>query len=148
MPPLLALLPEIETWFATNAATIGAVSGLAGAGISGGEAIANAVGGKPNATAPSTPAPTPPNAQQLLQQKELVSQQLPNVVGATSGLASPSYDSLISQILSGVLGQPGANAAGAGATGQSFTPANNAATTAAVNDQVPSLSNFLDQFSQ
>ena len=124
----LAFLPEI----AGGAA-------LASTGLN----IANQVSGPGTTPAPTVPGPTPPNAQQLLQQKALVGQQLPNVVGATSGLANPSYDSLIAQILAGVTGQPGANAAGSAATGQQFTPANNQPTNAAINNQQPSISDFL-----
>jgi hypothetical protein len=120
---------------------LAAIAGLAGTGVSIGETVANSGGGAP--TTPTTPTPTPPSAQALAQQKALVSQQLPNVVGATSGLANPSYDSLIAQILSGITGQSGANAAGASATGQQFTAANNQPTNAAVNNQSPNLSDFL-----
>lgn len=124
---------------------LAAIAGLASAGTTIGMDIAGA-GGAPNPTAPTTSKPTPPNPQQLLQQKSLVSQQLPNVVGATSGLASPSYDSLIAQILAGVTGQPGANAAGASATGQQFTPANSQPTNAAVSGQPANLSDFINSF--
>lgn len=124
---------------------IASIGSLAGAGTSIGLAAANAGSGTP--TTPATPTPTPPNAQQLLQQKAAVSQQEPNVVGATSGLASPSYDSLIAQILAGTVGQPGSNAAGASATGQSFTPANSQPTNAAVNGTEPNLSDFISSFS-
>ena len=129
MPPLIALLP-----------TIAAIGGLASAGVGIGEAVANSGGSKP----PTAPTPTPPNAQQLAQQQAAVSQQLPNVVGQTSGLASPSYDSLISQILAGVIGQPGANAAGAGATGQAFSTSNSQPTNAAVQGQPIQLSDFVN----
>lgn len=128
MPPLIALLP-----------TLAAIGGLAGTGVSIGEAVANS-GGPPK---PVTPVATPPNAQALAQQKALVGQQEPNVVGATSGLASPSYDSLIAQILAGTLGQPGSTAAGNAATGQNFTPANSQATNSAVQGSPIQLSDFL-----
>ena len=123
-------------------AIIASLATIGGAGTAIGSTIANDVS-KP----PATPTPTPPNAQQLLQQKAAVSQQEPNVVGATSGLASPSYDSLIAQILAGTVGQPGSNAAGASATGQSFTPANSQPTNAAVNGTEPNLSDFISSFS-
>lgn len=122
---------------------IAAIAGLAGTGISVGETLANSGGGAPSPTTPTTPAPTPPNAQALAQQKALVSQQTPNVVGATSGLASPGYDSLIAQILAGTLGQPGSTAAGNAATGQNFTPANSQPTNAAVQGQPIQLSDFV-----
>lgn len=127
MPFLAGLLPLLA----------GAGS-LAGTGIG----IANAVSGAPKPPAPSLP--TPPTTQALGQERALVSQQLPNVVGATSGLASPSYDSLIAQILAGVLGQPGAAAAGASATGQNFSPANSQATNAAVQGTPVQLSDFVN----
>jgi hypothetical protein len=120
-------------------ALAGILAGLAGTGASIGETIANS--GAP--ATPKPPVPTPPNAQALAQQKALVGQQEPNVVGATSGLASPSYDSLIAQILAGTLGQPGSTAAGASATGQNFTPANSQATNSAVQGSPIQLSDFL-----
>jgi hypothetical protein len=132
MPPLLAVLPFI----------IGA-AGVASTGLG----IANAVEGSGGApTNPTTAAPTPPNAQALATQKALISQQLPNVVGATSGTASPEYDSLIAQILSGVTGQSGANASASQAVGQQFTPANSQPTNAVVNGQQPNISDFLSSF--
>jgi hypothetical protein len=124
---------------------LAAIAGLAGTGVSVGEAIANS-GGPPKT--PTVPPPTPPNAQALAQQKALVAQQEPNVLGATSGLASPSYDSLIAQILAGTLGQPGSTAAGNAATGQNFSPANAQATNAAVQGQPLQLSDFLNTSAQ
>lgn len=121
-------------------ALAGLLAGLAGTGASIGETIANS--GAPKA--PATPAPTPPNAQALAQQKALVAQQEPNVVGATSGLASPSYDSMIAQILAGTLGQPGSTAAGNAATGQNFSVANSQPTNAAVQGQPIQLSDFVN----
>jgi len=121
-------------------AIIGSIVGIGGGAATIGSAIANS-GGPPKP--PGPPAPTPPNAQQLLQQRAAVAQQEPNVVSSTSGLASPEYSSLISQILAGVLGQPGANAAGASATGQqSFTPANSQATNSVVQGSPLQLSDF------
>lgn len=120
---------------------IASIGSLAGAGVGIGETIANSGGSKP--TTPTNPAATPPNAQALAQQKALVAQQEPNVVGATSGLASPSYDSIISQILAGTLGQPGSTAAGNAATGQNFSPVNAQATNAAVQGQPVNLSDFV-----
>jgi hypothetical protein len=126
-------------------AAIASIAGIAGAGTSIGEAIANS-GGPPKPTATPTPVPTPPNAQTLLQQRAAVSQQEPNVIGATSGLANPEYNSLIAQILAGTLGQPGSTAAGNAATGQStFTPANSQPTNAAINGTQINLSDFLSQ---
>ena len=143
---MAAILATLGTFFASNAPAIGAASALAGAGTVIGSTIANAVGG-PGTPTPTTPTPTPPpDQQQLLQQKQLVSQQLPNVIGATSGLASSSYDSLIAQLLAGVKGQPGANAAGAAATGQQFNAANSQPTNSVVNGQEPNLSDFLSSF--
>jgi hypothetical protein len=127
---------------------LAAIGGLAGAGTAIGSTVYNAVS-QPGPQTPTTPAPTPPSTQTLDQQKALVSQQLPNVIGATSGLASPSYDSLISQILAGVSGQSGANAAGAAATGQAFQAANGGGAGTGnpiVNNQVPNLSDFLSSF--
>jgi len=136
----MPFLAPVVAFLAANAPAIGAAASIAGAGTSIGEAIANSSGPK----TPGAPTPTPPNAQQLAQQKALVAQQAPNVVGATSGLASPGYDALIAQILAGTLGQPGSTAAGAAATGQNFSPVNSQATNAAVQGQPVSLSDFLN----
>ena len=131
MPPLIALLP-----------TIAAIGGLAATGTTIGMDIAGAGGSKP--AAPTTSTPAPPNAQQLAQQKALISQQVPNIDSATSGTTSPEYQSMIAQILAGVTGQPGANASGAAATGQQFSAANSQPTNAAVNGQDVNLSSFLN----
>jgi hypothetical protein len=146
----MAFLAPLVAFFAANAPAIGAASALAGAGTSIGEAIANS-GGAPKPGAP--PPPTPPNAQAQQNLNARVGQQEPNVVGATSGLASPSYESLIAQILAGTFGQPGSTAAGNAATGfttgtgqslnQNFTPANSQPTNAAVQGQPINLSDFL-----
>lgn len=131
---------------------VAAIAGLASSGVGIGEAIANSGGQQP--TTPAAPTPKPPDAQALAQQRALVAQQYPNVVGATSGLASPSYDSLISQILAGVVGQPGASAAGAAAggfqpgTGQSFSVANSQPTNAAVQGSPIQLSDFVNTSTQ
>src|SRR5579863_8023504 len=124
---------------AATLAILASIGSLAGAGTSIGLGIANAAG---SPAAPAAPAPTPPNAQQLLQQREAVAQQEPNVVSSTSGLASPEYSSLIAQLLAGTLGQPGSTAAGNAASGftpgtgqtltQNFTPANSQATNSVV----------------
>jgi hypothetical protein len=141
----MAFLAPLVAFFAANAPAIGAASALAGAGTSIGEAIANS-GGPPTPATPTPPAPTPPNAQALAQQRAAVAQQTPNVVGATSGLASPSYDALIAQILAGTIGQPGSAAAGASATGQNFSPANAQPTNAVVQGQPIALSDFVNNF--
>lgn len=123
---------------------IASIASIAGAGTSIGEAIANS-GGPSAPKAATAPAVTPPNAQQLAQQRALVGQQVPNVDAATSGAASPEYQSLMAQILSGVLGQPGANAAGASATGQQpFSVANSQPTNAAVQGSPVNLSDFIN----
>ena len=143
MPQIFA---AIIPFLAANAPAIGAASALATAGTTIGSTIANAVGGGPSTPgAPTTPPPTPPNAQQLAQQRALVGQQVPNVDAATSGTSSPEYQSLMAQILSGVLGQPGATAAGASATGQQpFSVANSQPTNAAVQGQPVNLSDFVN----
>lgn len=137
MPQLLALLP-----------TLASIGSLAGAGVSIGEAIAGSGGPQqPSPTTPATPqGPTPPNAQALAQQKALVSQQLPNLIGSTSGLANPDYDALMAKILAGVIGQPGSNAAGQGATAQAFQAANSQPNNTPPG-QVPNLSDFISSFS-
>src|SRR5580692_3597672 len=129
----MPFLAPLAAFLAANAGAIGAGASIAGAGTSIGEAIANS-GGPPKPGA--LPGPTPPTAGQLQTERGLVSQQLPNVIGATSGLANPEYASLMAQILAGTLGQPGSTAAGNAATGQnssSFTPTGtNQATNAAI----------------
>lgn len=110
--------------------------------ITAGVGLADTISGPPKP--PGPPTPTPPTIQQLTQQRALVAQQAPNVVGATSGLANPAYDSLMAQILAGTLGQPGSTAAGAAATGQNFSPANSQATNAAVQGQPVQLSDFVN----
>lgn len=135
------VFPAIIAFLTANAAPIGAAASIATAGTTIGEAIANSGKGATPST-PTAPAVTPPNPQQLLQEKALVGQQLPNVVGATSGLANPSYEALIAQLLAGVTGQPGAQAAGAAATGQNFQPASSQATNAAVNNQPVNLADI------
>ena len=136
----MPFLAPLVAFLSTNAAAIGAAASVAGAGTSIGEAIANSGGGSP--AAPTAPAPTTPNAQQLLQQRQAVAQQEPNVISSTSGLASPEYSSLIAQILAGTLGQPGSTAAGNAATEQNFTPANSQATNSVVQGSPLQLSDF------
>jgi|SRR5215469_16930733 len=142
----MPFIPALVGFLAANAVPIGAAASIAGAGTSIGEAIANS-GGHPNAPTPQTPGPTPPNTQQLAQQRALVSQQLPNLVSATGGTASPEYDALMAQILSGVIGQPGAAQSAGQAVGQNFTPANSQPTNAAVSGGNVNLSDFLNSFS-
>jgi hypothetical protein len=149
MPPLLGILADIPFLLegalgtAGGLATTAGLAGLASTGVG----LAGTLGGPGTPAAQTPPGPTPPNPQQLLQQKELVGQQIPNVVGSTSGLASPAYDALIAQLLAGVKGEPGANAAGAAATGQQFNAANSQPTNSVVNGQNPNLSDFLSSFS-
>lgn len=133
---LAALIPAITA----AAPAITAATGLGSLGLG----IANAAGGGPSGSPATPPAPTPPTAQQLAQQRALVQQQLPNVLGATSGLANPAYDSLIAQILAGTIGQPGSTAAGNNAVGQNFSPANSQATNAVVQGQPVQLSDFVN----
>lgn len=137
----MPFLAPIVAFLATNAATIGAISSIAGAGTSIGEAIANSGGSKQGTpTAPVTP---PPNAEQLLQQKQLVGQQSSNLESATSGTAGPDFLALFAPYLAGISGQPGADAAGRGAANQAWTPANSQPTNAAVNGQDVNLSSFV-----
>lgn len=134
---LAALVP-----FLTAAAPVASAAASLG---SLGLGIANAASGPSGIPTPPGPTPaTPPTPQQLAQQRALVQQQLPNVLGATSGLANPAYDSLIAQILAGTIGQPGSTAAGNNAVGQNFSPANSQATNAAVQGQPVQLSDFVN----
>lgn len=127
---------------------LAALGGLAGAGVGIGEAVAGSGKSATAPVSPVSPPPTPPSANNLLQQREQIAGQIPNVDAATSGAASPDYQSLIAQILSGTAGQSGANASGAAATGQQFTPANSQPTNAAVAGQPANLSDFLNSFTQ
>jgi hypothetical protein len=153
MPPLLGLLGTLFTDVGLGSlggalGTFAAPSALAtglGTGIPLAATLGTTIAGAVNqpGAPPAPPLPTPPNAQAQQNLNARVGQQEPNVVGANSGLASPSYDSLIAQILAGTLGQPGSTAAGASATGQNFTPANSQATNAAVQGTPVNLSDFL-----
>jgi len=153
MPPVIALLP-----------TIAAIAGLAGTGVGLGLELSN----QPGSPKPVTPAaPTPAqNAATQLQQKALISQQVPNVISQTSGLANPEYAAEIAKLLSGTAGQPGSTGAaqqaiaaafglpptafgGGGATPTAkFTPAGAAPNTSAAADPTSpvSLSEFVKQF--
>jgi len=113
MPPLVALLP-----------TIAAVAGLAGTGVSLGLDLSN----QPGTPKPATPTPAQTaatDAATQTQQRELVSQQLPNVLSSTSGLANPDYTAQIIQLLSGTTGQAGSTGAAQQAVNSAFgiTPA-------------------------
>ena len=141
---MAAILATVGTFLATNAPAIGAASAIAGAGTTIGSTIANAVSGPGTPGAPTVPTTPPPNAQAQQNLNARVGQQEPNVIGATSGLANPAYDSLIAQILAGTVGQPGSNAAGASATGQQFSAANSQPTNAAVQGQPADLSSFIN----
>ncbi len=139
MPVLLAALPILLPALGA-AATAGT---LASTGLN----IANTISGPGAPATPAAAAPKPPDAQELLQKRELISQQIPNLISSGSGTLSPEFIQLMASLNSGVLGTPGANAAGQAATEQQFTPANSQATNAVVNGQNPSLSDFLSSFS-
>ncbi len=103
------------------------------------------------ANKPSAPKPVAPTAQQTAaqnaqlqrQEKAAITQQLPNVLSQTSGLANPEYAGLMASLMAGTAGQPGntgalnsavAQAFGlsqAPATPKSFTPAGSSPNTAA-----------------
>jgi hypothetical protein len=148
MPPLLAALPLIA-----------AIGGLAGTGIGVGLDLSNQPG-KPAPTPPPTPASITSNQNQI---KAAVSQQDPNVVSATSGLANPDYVAQISQLLAGTAGQTGSTGAarqaaaqafglpnipgqGSGGTSQPFTPTGSSTTPAADPNAPVNLSDYLQRF--
>ena len=132
MPPLIALLP-----------TLAAIGGLAGAGVSIGEAVAGS-GGAKAPTTPTAPAPTPPNPQDLLQKKQLLGQADSNTQAQTGGTAGDFYRLINDQLQAGTLGQAGSQ----GAANQTvFTPANSQPTNSVVNGQAPNLTDFLSSFS-
>ena len=93
MPFLAPVFAAIGSFFAANAPTIGAISGLAGAGTTVGEAIAH--GGTPSVAppsstlAPATTAPAAPSAPQL--------STAANAQAQTGGGVSPGYLSSLLQ---------------------------------------------------
>ena len=121
-------------------ALAGLLAGLAGTGASIGETIANSGTPKPP-TAPVTP---PPNAQQLLQQRQVVGTQDSNLQESGSGDLGSNFLAQMAPYLAGISGQPGANAAGAAGAGQAFSAANSQPTNAAVNNQQVNLSDFIN----
>lgn len=146
MPEFLLSLIGIGTAAGggTTAASVlgalGTLGGIAGAGTSIGETIANGGGQK---TPMQTPTP-PPNAQQLLQERGLVGQQDSNLQSSLSGTGGSDFLSLFAPYLAGLSGQPGANAAGQFGVNQNWTPANSQPTNAAVQGQPVSLSDFIN----
>lgn len=151
MPQVLALIPLV----------IGAVGA--------GEGIASLVN---RPSAPKVPTAPPPGVtaiqrdQQVNAEKAAISQQSPNVVAATSGLANPEYVAQISQLLSGTAGQPGARGAAnaiirqifglgptagpgplpAGTQGTNFTPASATTASVAPTADTTGISDFVRQF--
>ena len=119
---------------------IAAIAGLASSGVGIGEAIANSGGSKP----PVAPVTPPPNAQQLLQQRQVVGTQDSNLQESGSGDLGSNFLALMAPYLAGISGQPGANAAGAAGAGQAFSAANSQPTNAAVNNQQVNLSDFIN----
>lgn len=113
-----------------------------GAAASAGLGIANAVSGTPKA--PTVPGPTPPNPQQLLQQRQAVSAQDSNLQEAGSGDLGANFLAQIAPNLAGISGQPGANAAGSFGANQNWTPANSQPINAAVQGQPFNLSDFIN----
>lgn len=105
MPPLLAALPLIA-----------AIGGLAGTGVGLGLDLSNQPG-KPAPTPPLTPAQIGTNQNQI---KAAVSQEDPDILSSTSGLANPDYVAQISQLLAGTGGQTGSTGAARSAAAQAF----------------------------
>lgn len=140
----MPFLAPVIGWLAADLPALAAVGSLAGAGVGIGETVANAGNKLPTV---ATPQPTPPSANQLLQQREAVASQVPNEQASGSGTLSPDFESIMAQILAGTIGQPGSTAAGQSATGQQFQTANNQPTNAAVNGQPVNLSDFINSFS-
>lgn len=136
MPPLLAALP-----------TLAAIAGIAGTGVTTGLEVSGALGG--GAGAPPPPAaPKPPDANALLNLKQLTSSADSNTQAQTSGTAGDFFRFIMDQLQAGTTGQPGsAGAAQSTVNGpQQFTPANNQPTNSVVNGQAPNLSDFLSSF--
>lgn len=146
---MAAILGTIAGFLASNAPAIGAASAIAGAGTTIGEAIAGAGGGgSPSPTTPTTPpGPTPPNLQELLQKKSLVSSADANTQAQTAGTAGDFYRLITDQLKAGTLGTAGSQGAAQSVVGgQSFQAANNQPTNA-LPGQIPSLSDFINSFS-
>lgn len=141
---------------------IAAIASLAATGTGLGLELANQPG-SPKPTPPPTPAVI--NAQQN-QEKAAISQQAPNILAETSGLANPDYVAQLAQLLAGTGGQTGSEGAankvasqlfgispgnvvspGSPATPSSFTPAGtgNTPNPAGANSPV-NLSDFLQRF--
>lgn len=102
---------------------IAAIATIAAAGTSIGETLANQPGSPPKApTTPTTPTTlsTAPDQAQLNAIKEAVGQQTPNVLSATSGLASPDYVQQMIQLLSGTAGTPGSSGAARSSVASAF----------------------------
>ena len=94
---------------ALGLAILPAILAAAGGAVTAGESIYSAL------NKPSMPkAPTTPPGLSAVQKEQTVnaerssiSNQLPNIVSSTSGLASPEYVATIAQLLSGTAGQYG-----------------------------------------
>jgi hypothetical protein len=109
--------------FGTTLAIIASIAGLAGTGISVGETLANRPSAPktPPAT-PATPATQTPaqQSQQLATERGIISQQLPNILSETSGLANPGYVEQVATLLSGQGGAPGSTGAAQQAVNSAF----------------------------
>lgn len=115
---------------------------------------------------PSTPKPQPPSAAQINtlqnQEKAAISQQAPNVLAQTGGLANPDYVAQISQLLAGTGGQTGSTGAArdvvsqlfglspgavtGGAGGSNFAPAGSAPSASSAPSSETNLSDFVGRF--
>jgi hypothetical protein len=150
MPPIIAALPVIA-----------AIAGIGAAGTGIGLELSNQPGA-PKPTPPPTPAVIGADQNQI---KAAVSQQDPNILSATSGLANPDYVAQISQLLAGTGGQTGSTGAARQAVNQvfglnpstitggggapsspQFTPAGTGTTPASDPNAPTNLSEFLQRF--
>lgn len=140
-----------------SAPIIAALIGLAGTGVATGVELSSQPSSQ-KTTAPPTPAVI--NAEQN-QEKAAISQQAPNILAETSGLANPDYVAQLAQLLAQTGGQTGSEGAANSVaaqlfgispgsivpTGASFTPAGTGQTpNPAAANSPENLSDFVNRF--
>ena len=104
--PILADIPFILEGALGTAGGLATTAGLAGLASSG-VGLAKTLSGTGAPQTPQLPTPTPPNPNQLLQQRELAGSQASNLESATSGVAGPDFLALFAPYLAGIQGRAG-----------------------------------------